>query len=163
MSQMSDPQFIIEVEKKVLVVEIQPKEILGVDVPQRVVINKEFLPPASGESIIEDYEAASNINVNRAVVLLSDGRIAHADKDTPSHNLDVIGVSKTSGVTGQLVSVVKYGKLTGASFGAIAENFFLGNTGQLLSVAPSSGNWLYIGIQETASEFFVSIGESIEL
>lgn len=158
---MSD--FVVELQKEVLAVEVSQPAPLQVDFPAHVTIINNESPGADIETITEEFEAASQININRALVLLPDGRVAHADKDNQAHNLDVIGVSKTSGATGQLVTVVKYGKLTGASFGAISENFFLGNNGQLTSVAPTEGNWLYIGIQEAASEFFVNIGESIEI
>lgn len=159
----SDSTIIIEVEKKVLAVDMPMQTTIQIDFPERITINNSNDPSPSIEAVIEEYEAANSINVNRAVALLPDGRIVHADKDTPMHNLDVIGVSKTSGAVGQLVTVVKFGKLTGASFGPVSSNFFLGNNGQLLSSAPTNGNWLSIGIQETLSEFFVNIGESIVL
>lgn len=152
---------IIEIEKKVLAVDMPMPETIQIDFPAQVIINNNGDPSPSIEAVIEEYEAASQVNINRVVVLRPDGRIEHADKDTLNHNLDVIGVSKTSGAIGQLITVVKFGRLTGASFGAVSDNFFLGNNGQLTSVAPVSGNWLNIGIQETPNEFFVNIGESI--
>ena len=156
---MSD--IIVEIQKTPLVaIEIE-KKILSLDLPNRVIINNGSQNQANTDAIVRSYEAASPINVNRALVLLSDGRVAHADKDNPAHNLDVVGVSRTSGTTGQSVEVVEYGLLTGATFGAISENFFLGNNGQLTSVAPSSGNWLNVGMQISASEFFVNISDSI--
>ena len=149
------------VDCKILEVELPTKDIIQIDFPAQVIINNTGDPSPSIQAVIEEYEAASQVNINRVVALRPDGRIEHADKDTLNHNLDVIGVSKTSGAMGQLITVVKFGRLTGASFGAVSENFFLGNNGQLTSVAPVSGNWLNIGIQETLNEFFVNIGESI--
>lgn len=163
---MSDePSLIIEVEKEVLNIEFPIKEPIQVDFPAHITIinNGDDPTPPSVEAIIEDYEAGSNININRVIALRPDGLIVHADKDNLPDDWVVIGVSKTSGAAGQQVQVVRFGKLTGASLGAIAENLFLGNNGGLTSVAPVTGNWLMIGIQETASEFFVNIGQQVQL
>lgn len=118
--------------------------------------------PPSIESIIVTYEAASPININRVVALLPSGQIQHADKDDPmADQLDIIGISKTSGSAGDNVQIITYGKLYGAAFGAVSDNLFLGNNGLMTNVAPDIGIWINIGIQMESSVFFINIGEPI--
>jgi hypothetical protein len=150
---------IIISEEQVSLVEIQ-EQTLEIVFPCSITINQTGTG-GDGEAVISTYEAASQINVNRAVAIRSDGRIEHADKDNPANELDVIGISRQSGAIGSLIEVVEFGKLSGASFGAVGDNFFLGNNGQLVNTAPATGTWLNVGTQTSASEFLVKIGESI--
>lgn len=166
MSDCCEPTF-IEKEDPLLIVQLCLEETTVVSLteqffevvfPCQLTINKNFAG-GNNESIVCELEAATAINVNRVVVIRSDGRIEHADKDTITHGLDVIGMSRQSAAIGQLVEVVKFGKLSGAGFGTPGDNFWLGNDGVLLSSPPTSGFWLFMGTQMTGSEFLVRIGE----
>ena len=159
---MSDP-LIVEIEKKEIEVSFENKNEIQIDFPQSITINTTINEAEPSDINIQEYEAGSAININRVVVLMDDGRIEHADKDNPLHALDVIGISKTSGATGQMVEVIEFGTLNGVSFGDVADNFFLGNNGQVSSSSPTTGIWLNVGIQITPNSFFVKIGESILL
>ena len=99
--------------------------------------------------------------VNRAVVVDSNGQLLLADKDIADRRLQLVGVTKQSGTIGQLVEVVKFGTLTGASLGAVSDRLFLGNNGNLLSIAPTTGAWVEVGKQTGASEFHVDIQQSV--
>ena len=144
--------FIIEIDRLIPILEF----------PDTVVIEGGVIPPVCDcAAVTEQYEAGEAVQVNRVISIMGDGRIKHADKDDEEEALDTIGVSKQSGSIGQLVNVVKFGKLTGASFGAVSENLFLGTNGQLLSVPPTLGVLLSIGVQTAGSEFHINIGEPI--
>lgn len=136
--------------------------VVQVVLPANITIN-EAEETVNDENVVCEMVLGANSTVNRVVAVQADGTIVHADKDNANHACDVIGVLKQSGITGQLVQVVKFGKLTGASLGAIGDNFFLGNDGQIVTTPPTTGFWLSIGTQMAASEFFVSIKEPIDV
>lgn len=153
------PVLIVEINAvQNVIVEITKKE-LEISIVQQLVVNNS--PGVLTETLEKQYVANSIINVNRVVALRSDGQIEHADKDTVLHQCNVIGVAKNSSAIGGLVNVVFSGIVTGASIGAIAQDFFLGNNGNLTSVAPTTGIFQHIGEQVTASEFNVNMGEQI--
>jgi len=161
---------VLEIEKPFLIVEFcdpcpvlieLTEKFLEVVFPCQLTINKTFTG-GDTEAIICEIEAATAINVNRVLVIRTDGKVEHADKDTISHGLDIIGMSKQSVTIGQLVQIVKFGKLTGASIGTPGDNFWLGNNGNLISALPLTGNSIAIGKQMTASEFLVRIGEPLK-
>ncbi len=133
-------------------------QFLEVVFPCQLTVNKNFAG-GNNEAVICELEAAMAINVNRAVVIQSDGTVVHADKDLISNGLDVIGVAKQSVAIGQLVQVVKFGTLTGAGLATPGDNFWLGNNGVLITAPPTTGTWLFIGTQMTGSEILVRIGE----
>ena len=66
---MSD--LVIEVEKEVLVVEVSQPAPLQIDFPARITIINNEAPGIESDAIEGELEAASSINVNRALVLLS--------------------------------------------------------------------------------------------
>lgn len=130
---------------------------------KQTIINNTFepgaVPPAA---VICQMEAGQAINVNRAVRIRSDGRIEHAESSDPESACDVVGISRQSGAIGQLVEVVKFGKLSGAAFASPGINLFLGSNGQLQTSPPVTGAWLSMGVQLSATEFFVNVQEAIE-
>lgn len=137
---------------------------LAVKFAQQIVINNTIDPTiGEAESVFCQLEAGANINVNRALALLPDGRVVHADKDTPAHCGQVIGFSAQSAVTGEMLKVVKFGVLSSATLGSIQDVFVLGNNGQLITTQPLSGFMLHVGIQLSGTDFFVSIKEPIQL
>ena len=169
---MSTDPFVIEIHEDEISIEVEHDDAISIDIevespiqvdfPCSVTINNYGDTTPSIISIIKSFQAGAPINTNRVVALRPDGRIVHADKDVNDHNLDVIGMSRQSGAIGQIVEVVKFGTVPGASFGPVSTNFFLGNNGLVLSSAPLTGNWLNIGIQEKVDEFFVNIRESVK-
>jgi len=137
------------------------EEIIRVVFFDQIVINNLGVSEEA-KSIVNKFEVGpTTVNVNRVVVLRSDGKIEHADKDTTVDANDIFGVSRQSGPTGQLIDIVEFGKLTGAAIGSIGDNFFLGNNGLLISTAPTSGIWMFIGTQTAASELTINLGEPI--
>ena len=144
------------------VLEIERPEIL-LEFPEHITIinNGSQLPSEDFEQVICTMEAGQTIQVNRVITLMLDGRVKHADKDIAEDAKDVIGVSITSAAIGGVTRIVKFGVIQGAAIGAIGDNFFLGNNGQIVNAPPTTGTWLYIGTQLTASTFLVKIGEPI--
>lgn len=138
---------------------------LGVKFVQALTINNpDPTPPATDTpTVLCRLELADSVNINRALALLPDGRVIHADKDTPAHCGQVVGFSHQSGVTGEVIDVVKFGVLTGASLGAIGTDFVLGNNGQLITVQPASGFMLHVGVQLSGNDFLVKIDEPIQI
>lgn len=136
---------------------------IGVRFVKGVTINNpDPFPPAEGAERIEClFEADSDITVNKVVALLSNERIEHADKDTLAHCGLVLGVAIQSGVAGELIKVIRFGKVNGASPGSVADELFLGNNGAMTATVPTSGFWQKIGEQQKAAEFFVDMSEPI--
>lgn len=149
-------------QRNAVILQVEKKTAL-IQFPECIEINNTpQLPPAQQTgSVINQYEAGDQVNVNRAVVLQPDGRIVHADYALMADGLDIIGVSHQSGATGALVEVVEFGKLTGANLGAIGDNFYLGANGVLTTAPVSSGWWIFIGTQLRNGEIFVNISEPI--
>lgn len=145
--------FFIEIEEKTLIIEF----------PDSVVVNNPDAPPSVNDitSVVCLFEAGEDVNVNRAVAIKPDGRIAHADKDDSEEPCDVVGVTRQSGAIGQFVEVVKFGRLTGFTFGTPGENMFLGNDGKIVNSVSTTGFWLSIGTQIANNELFVNVGEPI--
>lgn len=151
------PVYLIEIHSQTCEVVTVKETELEIVMPCHITINESGA--GAGDALISKYEAAESINVNRAVAIDAAGRIFHADKDTLDDTLDIVGVSQQSGTIGQLVEVVEFGKLGGASLDVVGTNYWLGNNGVLLSSPPLSGDWLFIGTQLLDSEILVRIGE----
>ena len=138
---------------------------LAVKFVQALTINNpDPTPPATDTpTVLCRMELGANVNINRVLALLPDGRVVHADKDTPAHCGQVIGFSHQSGVTGEIIDVVKFGLLTSATLGSIGTDFVLGNNGQLITTQPASGFLLHVGLQLSGIDFFVKIDEPIQI
>jgi hypothetical protein len=152
----------LEVLNEITELEVQ-NEVVELEIIEQLIINNPDIDPPTEDTdaVVCSFEADSQINVNRAVVLLPNGRIEHADKDTTADACDIIGVSRQSGAAGQFVDVVKFGKLTGAALGGIGNNYFLGNNGLLVTTPPATGIWLQLGVQMENTVLFVKLSEPI--
>ena len=157
----------LEIEKPFLQVEFcdpdpvlveLTEQFLEVVFPCQLTVNKIF-QGGDNETVLCELEAGAAINVNRVVVIRPDSTVVHADKDIIANGLDVMGVAKQSVAIGQLVQIVKFGKLTGAGLATPGDNFWLGNNGVLVTAPPTTGTWLFIGTQMTGSEILIRIGE----
>ena len=153
---MSDCNGIIEVHNNCGLFEVE-KSYLEIVMPCHITINESG--EGSGDALVCEFEAAEAVNVNRVVAIDANGRIFHADKDNLDDALDIVGVTKQSGAIGQLVEVVKFGKLGGASLATPKDNFWLGNNGALVTSPPSTGDWLFVGVQLANGEILIRIGE----
>ncbi len=155
------PQIVQLIEKQNIFIEPSPATI--VEFPDCVVINNADVIPAIEEAgnIVDSFVASEQVFSNRAILLLSDGKIKHADKDDPIDFNDVIGVSANNGPIGALVKVVLFGKLKSANLGPITSTYWLGNSGQFLTTAPLSGVILHMATQTKANEISVDIGNPI--
>lgn len=152
-----EPVYVVELHEQVCQVVEVVKTELEVVMPCHITINE--AAENSGESLICELEAAETVNTNRVVGVDINGQIFHADKDSLDDALDIVGVTRQSGTIGQLVEVVKFGKLSGASLAQPGDNFWLGNDGVLLTNPPSTGDWLFIGTQLASGDILIRIGE----
>jgi hypothetical protein len=140
------------------------EQVVELEIIEQLIINNPDIDPPTEDSdaIVCELEADSQININRVVELLPNGRIQHADKDTTTDACDIIGWSKESGAAGQMVKVVKLGILTGGAYGPIGNNYFLGNNGQVTNTAPTTGIWVNVGLQLKDTIIYVKIDEPIQ-
>lgn len=161
---------IIEVDSPSLLIDVktvEPKSIefdkpkIIIEFPSEIIINNPDPTPPTEESqsITDSYEAGDQIWKGRVVYLGGDGRIRHADKDAIIDFNDVIGFTKNNGSIGQIIEVVKFGKLPLANFSSLSATYWLGNSGNVLTSAPLSGTLLKVGTQVKADEVFVKIGQ----
>lgn len=140
------------------------KKTIQIAFPQKIIFNQDIspiLPSPEANTLVRTYEVGpSNVLAERVVVIRSDGRIEHADKNDFSTKDDVLGVAFESGTTGQLVKVVEFGLFTPASIGAIGDNFYLGSDGALVDTEPTDGYVLFVGTQTETNGFLVRICEA---
>jgi hypothetical protein len=113
-------------------------------------------------SVKETYEAGASISTFRVVYMKSDGTIEHADKDASIDFNDVLGFTTNNAIAGEDVEVILFGKLAGAALGSISDTYWLGNNGQVVTTAPTSGIVLHVGTQTAASDVTVKIGKPLK-
>jgi len=113
-------------------------------------------------SVKETFEAGASVSTHRVVYVKSDGTIEHADKDASIDFNDVIGITANNALAGEDVEIVLFGKLEGAVLGAISDTLWLGNNGQVVTTAPTSGIVLHVATQTAASDITVKIQEPLK-
>lgn len=116
-------------------------------------------PPTSlDDVIIVDFNVSSHRVLASDTVLT---KIVYADKDTIHHALCVIGITINAALAGEDVHFVTNGKildLAGMSPGKV----WLGNSGQLIQVPPTTGFIICLGtVLDDSTTMIVNIGHSI--
>jgi hypothetical protein len=112
-------------------------------------------------TVKETFTAGAALSTHRVVYIKSDGTIDHADKDAAIDFNDILGFTTNNALAGQEVEVVVFGRLEGAALGSVASSYWLGNNGQVVTTAPTSGIVLSVGTQMSASDVFVKLGQPI--
>jgi len=107
--------------------------------------------------------AGEDIIVNR-LVYVEDGLAYHADKDTPSKASAVFGLAVQSATTGSQFDILTFGERVDGSFGYPSSgDLFLGNNGQLLTTAPTSGTLVHVGAITSSTSIIINIQEPLIL
>lgn len=113
---------------------------------------------------VSSYIAVQNLGGQRAVVGVSDAHIDYADKDTPSHENLVIGITTGAISNGQSGPIADARTITEPSWRwAAGLTIFLGNNGMLTQDVPASGFVLALGIALSPTVMYINIGPIVEL
>jgi hypothetical protein len=107
--------------------------------------------------------AGESINGHRVVTRVL-GNIYHADKDTLSHQSQVLGLSTHSGVASTDVNVLTMGYIVEPSWNWTPDKpLFLGSGGLLTEVPPTTGFLLQVAQSISQTEVWVNIKVGIAL
>jgi ligand-binding sensor domain-containing protein len=104
----------------------------------------------------EEHTSDVGITAGQVVYIKSDGKIDLADKDAAIDFNDVLGVANNSATAGNPVTVVTSGLAT-VALGSVADTFWLGNSGGVVTTAPTSGTILKIGVQSSSTDITVKM------
>lgn len=116
---------------------------------------------AAGSSII--YTAGTSVNGHRAVVM-SGGKVIHADNTTASHYNQVLGVSLGAAVLDDPVEVQLWGDITEPSWSWTAgQSIFVGAAGVLTQTVPTSGFQQIVGFALTTTSMRVDVLHAIDI
>lgn len=118
-------------------------------------------PGADGAAPEITAVAAENLSAGRAVIMAG-GQIAYFQPSEPSHLGRVIGITKTSALSGANVTVQTGGIATDASFTFDADTpIFIGDDGELQTAPPSTGIVHNIGVALSGTQILLNINFSI--
>ena len=105
-----------------------------------------------------DVVAAVAIGGHRIVAADSTGKGIYADKDVLSTLQHILGISVGAAAQGDSVTILPNGIMSEPSWTLnMGLPVFLGNTGQLTQVAPTSGSILQVGVAVAATRLYVDI------
>lgn len=120
-------------------------------------------PGVSGASHILTYPAGEILSGHRMVVL-NDGEAFYADSTILNHANRVVGMTTGAAMLGADVPIHTEGEITEPSWNwTLDVPVWLGLTGLLTQVVPTSGFSLIIGFPLSAVKLFISIREPIFL
>lgn len=112
------------------------------------------------------YEAGESFNKGDVVVLTENNVLMKADQSNLNHLYRVAGLVMDPVITGQSVRVLRYGVLEYVSWDFSANlqaTQYLGTTGNLLSVCPTEGFMLIVGVPVGNNKLFVNLSMPIVL
>jgi hypothetical protein len=112
-------------------------------------------------SVTEEFTSDVGITAGQIVYIKSDGKIDLADKDAAIDFNDVLGMAGNSAAPGNPVTVVLSGKVT-INLGSISDTFWLGNSGAVVTTAPTSGTILHIGRQVSPTDVLIQLQRPIK-
>ena len=122
-------------------------------------------PPGPGgggaSSVIET--ANSNLSGGKVVQIVGSDLVDYADKDSPSVG-NVLGITLNAALQGDSVSVQMVGEITEPTWSwTLGSPIFLGNTGQMTQVVPTSGYLMQVAVPVSATKVNVAILPAILL
>lgn len=107
---------------------------------------------------------AGEILGGQRLVVTQNGKLYHADKDTPAHINTVLGLTLSSAVVGENAKVMREGPVIEPSWNWEPDKpVYLGNNGLLTQAVPESGFMLVIGIAETSKKIIMELQPPIKL
>lgn len=90
------------------------------------------------------------------------GKAIYADKDTSGHCNRILGVSYTSGLINESITVITKGEMTDNSWAwDLTKPVFLGSNGVLTQTSPTTGFRVIIGFPISATMLNIQISEGI--
>lgn len=118
---------------------------------------------SNGTSIQFDVVVSGAMSAGVVIYAGDDGPVV-ADKDTLGQQDKILGVTLTStDASGGDIKVLSEGANTDASYSFVPGPIWLGNSGELTQVRPTTGLLVQIAIAVTATQIYVDIGFSLQL
>jgi hypothetical protein len=114
----------------------------------------------AGASVISKT-AGENITVNR-LVYVDGGLVYHADKDD-LNKTNVFGLATQSVSSGGAVEILTFGERSDAFSYPDNGDIWLGNNGQILTTAPTTGTLVHVGAITSSSSIILNISDGIVL
>lgn len=116
------------------------------------------------DTIGDGTYADGDLSAKKVVVINSSGKIVYADKDTPSHQNIVWGMTKVAlaDASSGDIRVSGYVENTAWTW-TLGSPVFLGNNGELTQTVPTTGFLLVLGFPITATSMFLRIEKPVIL
>jgi hypothetical protein len=158
----------IEIEQVIHELSVAPEahEITVTESPLEVTVaspGPQGPPGPSGTSSQSvNYPAGETLGGHRAVVI-ANGEAFYADKDTPSHAGQVVGVTTGAASAGNDVNIQFGGELEEPSWNWSPGPIYVDTNGQLTQTRPSSGWIMNIGVALTPTRIFIYRTASIKV
>jgi len=147
--------------RHIVTIEPTAKTVTVTQETNEVIVRRgEVVQVTTAESASFDIEA--DISISGGRVIATDGGLAtYADKDD---SLNVIGISLNAAAQGDNVTVITDGRMQIAGWGLTPDStYFLGDTGNLTTTAPTTGRYQVVGYSISATEMIVNIQQPINL
>lgn len=132
-------------------------DIKSIDVTLDI-ISGGIVPAAIDTTLV----ASTSISALRCITTDSSGLAKYATPDTLA-NAVVIGISTTSGITGDTITIKTSGQITDASWSWTKGAIYLGANGALTQTAPSGGSIVvHVAKAITATKIIIDIDTIIQ-
>ena len=134
-----------------------------------ILSNKESISTSGASSgaaitsaMIVIYAAGASISGHKVVRSLFGNKVIHADKNTLSDAVNILGISTNSAIVSDPVSVVTSGKIEEVTWSWIVDSpIYLGNNGTLTQIMPTTGFLLIMGVATSPTSMLVNIKQAI--
>lgn len=153
--QQIDNELVVAETSQELVITEEGQSLLEIT-PNAMVVNKTFV----GAGVVLSLVAGEALGGHRAVVV-ENGEVFYADKDTSPHSGQVIGVTVHAASIGEAIDVQYAGELEELSWTFNPGAVYIGLNGVLTQTRPSSGWVMNIGTAISPTK--ISINKTISI
>ena len=112
--------------------------------PIAVLVNRVYLP------------ASRDIGGHRVCISTELG-VDYADNTTPDHINRVVGISNNSAITGDLVTIISEGEISGLSGLSVGLSVYVSTNGEITQIVPTTGFIQKIGIAISSNSILINI------
>lgn len=146
---------------------LRTKDLVDHDTVPTIPVNMSEMSPVvktTIDGINASYTALVDLGGQRAVVAVDGTYITYADKDTLTHEGNVIGITTGAIATGDKGVIHRDLNMTEPSWTwTPLQTIFLGNNGLLTQTVPTTGFILSLGQALSSTVMYIDLGISIEL
>lgn len=105
-----------------------------------------------------------DLSALKIVYIDTDQKAYIATNDDTYKKALALGMAKTSGVTGQTISFISFGRIDDLFFNfPVGTDLYLGTNGTITDVAPSSGHLTFVGQSLGSGSIFFNVKKTIIL